>query len=804
MEALEGAFRQEVEAAGLRPPEIIADGQLHRCPVDGKPRGQDGAYVLHLDAPASGWWQNFRTGQQGTWSAGGDDRAMTPDERRALAQRMEATRREREAAQAQAWAESAQRAQTMLGQAQPCQEHAYLEAKKVKPCPGLKLDSEGRLLVPVLGPDGKAQSLQTISPDSEKRFMPGGRMTGGYFAIKGGAGPLLVCEGLATGLSLHEATGFTVLCAFSAGNLEVVATMARGRYPERTIVLAGDDDHATPGNPGRAKATASALAVGGKLALPVFAQPGVGTDFNDLAQTEGLEMVRRQMEAAQAPEPAPGVAPTGQAQDWPDLVPFDSCQPAPLPVDTLPGWAKDFTLAAAEHLQVAPDLVLANVLGVVSTACAGKLVVEVKPGYREPVNLYILAPAPPAERKSAAQALAVAPLLAWESEKAQAMRDNITAKASERKSQEAIIAGLRGRLAKAKPDERQELIQEIADLEAALPEVPRAPRLLADDLTPEAMGALMAEHSERLGIISAEGGLFDTLAGRYSNGVANLDLVLKAHAGDSVRVDRRHAPPVVMQAPALTLCLSPQPEVMQGLMDKPGFRGRGLLGRFVYILPQSLLGHRTIDAPPITASVQTAYHAAVHKLLGLPQASNGDADTAPHVLHLSDYARQEWKAFASGVEEELRDGGNFEHVRDWAGKLPGLAARLAGLLHCMEHQAMASGRPISQATMAAALDLAAGLVGHALAAFRIMGADPDLEAAKHALAWIRRERVEHFTMRDCHRAMRGRYPRAAQVQAALGVLEERAFIFSKEPAAKGGPGRPASPSYAINPKALEG
>ncbi|MBI5524132.1 MAG: DUF3987 domain-containing protein, partial [Desulfarculus sp.] len=540
------------------------------------------------------------------------------------------------------------------------------------------------------------------------------------------------------------------------------------------------------------------LAVGGKLALPVFAHAGAGTDFNDLHQAEGLEVVRCQVEAAQAPDTV------SQAPDWPAPVPFDSFQAAPLPADTLPDWAKDFTLAAAEHLQVAPDLVLANVLGVVATACAGKLSVEVKPGYREPVNLYILAPAPPAERKSAAQALAVGPLLAWESEQAQAMKDTIITKASERKSQEALIAGLRGKLSKPEQSaKRQELFQEIASLEACLPDVPKAPRLLADDLTPEAAAVLMAEHGERLGIISAEGGLFDTLAGRYSAGVPNLDLVLKAHAGDSVRVDRRQAPPVVMQAPALTLCLSPQPEVVRGLMDKPGFRGRGLLGRFAYVLPQSLLGHRTFDAPAIPASVQHAYHAAIHRLLAMTHANAIDGRATPHVLHLSDHARQEWQAFASEVERKLGEGGDFEHVTDWAGKLPGLAARLAGLLHCMEHLPQAPGKPISQPTMSAALELAAGLVGHALAAFRLMGADPDLEAAKQALAWIRREPVEHFTVRDCHRALQGRYPRAAEVQAALKVLEERAFIIPKEPTAKSGPGRTASPGYIVNPKALE-
>ncbi|MFH1036435.1 MAG: hypothetical protein V1806_18210 [Pseudomonadota bacterium] len=105
--------------------------------------------------------------------------------------------------------------------------------------------------------------------------------------------------------------------------------------------------------------------------------------------------------------------------------------------------------------------------------------------------------------------------------------------------------------------------------------------------------------------------------------------------------------------------------------------------------------------------------------------------------------------------------------------------------------------------MGRALDLAAALVGHALAAFDMMGADPDIEAAKHCLAWLRREHVERFSLRDYHRAVMGRYPKADQVRAALSILEERGHVLA-EPAPKAsGPGRPASPGYLVNPKALE-
>jgi len=301
------AFRVVIEAAGLRPSYILADGKLHRCPVEGKPQGRDGAYGLHQDSPASGWWQNWRTGEDGKWTAK-EERTMSPAERQALQARIEADRRARQEEEAKRHAEAADKVRSILADATACTTHPYLERKGVKPCPGLKIGTDGRLVVPVLGEEGKPVSLQFIAEDGGKLFLAGGRTKGGYFAIKGAAGPLYIAEGMATGLSIREATGKTVLCAFNAGNLEPVAAHARKTYPERELVLCADNDHATDGNPGVSKATAAALAVGASLAVPNFKEPAGRTDFNDLHQAEGLDVVRAQLAATAKPEAVPASA----------------------------------------------------------------------------------------------------------------------------------------------------------------------------------------------------------------------------------------------------------------------------------------------------------------------------------------------------------------------------------------------------------------------------------------------------------------------------------------------------------------
>lgn len=238
-------FSERLREAELAVECIEADGLLHRCGVLDKPRGTDGAYKCFLDTPASIWWKNWRTGDEGTW-CGVSAADMTAAEREALKARIaeakEAARRER----AERYAKAAELA-ARLWEAAPAatDAHPYLQRKEA-PALGLRLARDGRLMVPVLDESGKVQSLQFIAGDGSKRFLSGGKTAGGYFPLpaRDGSkdGPLLIAEGYATAASLRLATGFAVLVAFNAGNLEAVARLARAKHPGREIIACADND----------------------------------------------------------------------------------------------------------------------------------------------------------------------------------------------------------------------------------------------------------------------------------------------------------------------------------------------------------------------------------------------------------------------------------------------------------------------------------------------------------------------------------------------------------------------------------
>jgi hypothetical protein len=294
--------------------------------------------------------------------------------------------------------------------------------------------------------------------------------------------------------------------------------------------------------------------------------------------------------------------------------------------------------------------------------------------------------------------------------------------------------------------------------------------------------------------------VFDQMAGRYNQGAGpNLGVYLKGHAGDLLKVDRRGRPPEYVERPCLTIGLAVQPQVLQGLAARPGFGGRGLLARFLYSLPESLVGRRQPGAPPVPQAVADRYALELQALaasLTTPVGGGG-----PVLLALDQAAAEQLLAFERDLEPRLAaDGGDLAHLAGWAAKLAGATCRLAGLLHLAGHLRDGWAHPISADTFAGAIRLAGYLVEHAWAGFDLMGADPRVDDARWLLDWINRTNQAQFSRRDAHQAARGRFRKATDLEPALSVLEEHGWLrrVDADPARPKG-GRPPSPRFLVNP-----
>lgn len=788
-------------------------GEMTTCGTVKKAHGTDGRYAVHLDWPPNVWLCNYHDGGEGRtvplWEQGEVDR-LTEAEREAMRERV---RQEKEA-NAQRLKErrraAAERANEIFQPLPPAgKENAYLSRKGVSPMGGLRQASDGRLVIPVLNAAGDVVSLQFVSGDGNKRFLSGGEKKGCFFPIpaKDGSksGPLLIGEGVATVLSSCVATGYAGLVAFDCGNLEPVGRVAREKYPERELVLLADNDCtdkegkplSEERNAGLVASRKAAETVGGKLAV-CPAHEGKATDFNDLHQARGLDAVRMVIEKAREESTLSDLP-----EEWPTLIPFTAHHLPKLEPANIPPVLGDFCAALAEEKQVPVEIAVAMALAALATAAQGRFVVQVRQGYVEPLNLYTLCPLEPANRKSAVVEACTAPLKEWERYIAETMAPEVKEIKSKRLTMEKAIEGKRSKAAKAKDFEQiQELQKEVFDLEKQLPEIPQVPRLLADNTTPEALAVLMESMNGCIAILTAEGGIFDILAGMYSKGTPNLDLFLKAHSGDSFRVDRRMAPPVLLDNPRLTLGISPQPVTLAERTASRVFRGRGLDGRFLYFMPESLLGRRKLEPSPMNPATRERFHAKVRGLL--PLRWDGDMPE-PATLELSGEAYQLWLSFAGEVEKGLAPGGEFEGMNDWGGKLAGAVARIAGLFHLATHERPGEMK-ITQETMRQAAYMGALLTEHAKAAYALMGTDDTIEGAKKVLEWIRRQADERFTVRDCWQALKQQaiFSHADVVKDALKELEERGFIRELPPREKAGPGRKPSPVFEVNPATLRG
>jgi putative DNA primase/helicase len=158
-----------------------------------------------------------------------------------------------------------------------------------------------------------------------------------------------------------------------------------------------------------------------------------------------------------------------------------------------------------------------------------------------------------------------------------------------------------------------------------------------------------------------------------------------------------------------------------------------------------------------------------------------------------------WLKFSQYIESKQGLYGEFYSIRDWTGKLPGAALRIAGLCHVVEHGEQ--GTVISEATMERTLDLAERLIVHAKAAFAQMGSDPAVLDARVVLQWIISNGAESFRRGDLHKALHGRFQRVERLISALKVLSERHIISGPQ---NRHTGRRPEIIYMVNPSILKG
>lgn len=418
-------------------------------------------------------------------------------------------------------------------------------------------------------------------------------------------------------------------------------------------------------------------------------------------------------------------------QTWEEPIPISETKddlPA-FPVHCFPTAVGEYITALSENTQTSVDMAAVVALGILAVATQRYYRIEGNSGYYEPLNLYVLLVAEPGERKSS-------------------------------------------------------IMQSFTRFLNSYEEKNRV-RLYADDCSSEALTTLLAENDGLMAVISTEGSIFDIIAGRYTGQKVNLDVWLKGHCGDEIRVDRKNRDAEYIHTPRLTTVLAVQPSVLEEVMENRVMNGRGLVARFLMAIPASRIGKRIFLSQAIPEDAVNSFQSVLESIF--LSTSNKVIQT----IRLSEEAKIIIENYFMENEKLLADRSNS--MREWLAKNVGAVLRIAGILHLADGKK--SKELLSGKTMQNATKIGKYFYSHAKYAYDVMDSGNTLKKAEYVLSKLKQSDKTQITRRELFRSCRGSYfKQVAEIKPILDMVEEYGYI-RQETVAKTGTNRPSEMIY---------
>jgi replicative DNA helicase len=506
---------------------------------------------------------------------------------------------------------------------------------------------------------------------------------------------------------------------------------------------------------------------------------------------------------------------------WDEPLPLGEATKLPCPpLDTVapPALARMADAVAASY-QVPADLPLLLGISTIAAAIGGRFILDVKPDWEEQLSIYALIALTSANRKSPVFNAMTGVMKRYETHIIEEGREP---RGMHNAEGERIEARKR-KLEKILADSGRLEVEDRAELEGLTKQSIefdewQDPQLIANDTTPEALASIMRYNGNRMAIMAPEAGVFNVIAGLYNGGQPNVDIFLSGWCGDNITINRKgNAGPIKLDGPALSVGLTTQPEMISQLSEKKNFRGSGLLARFLYAVPNSLLGSRELDSPPVPQEIRSEWETSIQDLLEAchPDRKFEDREKKDPVrMALSGEATKVLNKLRAEIEPQLKENtGELAAISDWGGKIVGQLARIAALYtlfenaHTLFDSAMAGGRypiEVSGEAMTRAVTLAPYLTSHALAAFGSMNPNAGRYSNAASIVAAIKAKPESrgygFTARDVHvwvkRQTWAKEGGAEEVKAALMDLLDSGHIA---PAQNQSARRNAAQRYDANP-----
>ncbi len=415
---------------------------------------------------------------------------------------------------------------------------------------------------------------------------------------------------------------------------------------------------------------------------------------------EKVALLKSTLQRAEAVKEAGGWQAVQNDQTEPENVAL------PFPRGVFPPMLERYLDSTAENVQVDRAMIGAAMLAACALCLQGRCKISYPSGsgHSEQLCLYLVIVGSPGERKSSAFAKAVLPVYRWQNARREVYKQELaeyeTACKIKEKESEALERQLGDK--KITPEKRQQLGNELTSLRRDQEELqpPISPEILATDTTAEALSNLMERTGETAGIFSDEADFLKILAGLYNRGNAgNLQLPLTAYDGAPFSRLRGKGT-MFLSRPLLSICLYAQPTLYEEIRSNSELQGRGLVGRLLFCVPQSMAGKRDVrKCVRIDKEAETAYCDLLGGFLDTPQQPES---TIPVILWEHD-AAEEMLDYLQTVEDSMNDGNPMEQAKDYASKAGGVVLRIAGVLHMLWTQD--ATKPVSVETARRAKEL---------------------------------------------------------------------------------------------------
>ena len=209
-----------------------------------------------------------------------------------------------------------------------------------------------------------------------------------------------------------------------------------------------------------------------------------------------------------------------------------------------------------------------------------------------------------------------------------------------------------------------------------------------------------------------------------------------------------------------------QPDHFAEAVGNKQFSGRGFIHRFLFAFPESKAGYQSFTSKNVPSELQRQYTELINRLLSMPYTDN------PPVIGCDKQAYELLSDYFNHLQEEMREGGLFAGLKEWASKQFARCLKIAAILHLCEYGA---DKPITAQEAMNGINISMWCENHALKAFSGAVSDSqEIKDAKYILSRLKNSNREIISKRDLLRKCQSL--KADECEEPLELLEDMKYI----------------------------